>query len=51
MDEDGCFNFSASVTYTKALTECAKLLIVETSARLRRSTAARSRCTPARWTS
>jgi acyl-CoA hydrolase len=34
MDEHGYFNFSASVTYGKALTERAKLLIVETSPRL-----------------
>jgi acyl-CoA hydrolase len=34
MDEHGYFNFSASVTYAKALTERAKLLIVETSPQL-----------------
>jgi acyl-CoA hydrolase len=34
MDEHGYFNFSASVTYAKALTERAKLLVVETSPQL-----------------
>jgi acyl-CoA hydrolase len=34
MDEHGYFNFSASVTYAKALTERAKVLIVETSPQL-----------------
>ena len=34
IDEHGYFNFSASVTYAKALTERAKLLIVETSPQL-----------------
>jgi acyl-CoA hydrolase len=34
MDEHGYFNFSASVTYAKALTERAKLLIVETCPQL-----------------
>jgi acyl-CoA hydrolase len=34
MDEHGFFNFSASVTYAKALSERAKLLIIETSPRL-----------------
>ena len=34
MDEHGYFNFSASVTYAKALTERAKVLVVETSPRL-----------------
>ena len=31
MDEHGYFNFGGAVTYHKALTERAKLLIVETS--------------------
>jgi len=34
MDEHGYFNFSASVTYAKALTERAKRLVVETSPQL-----------------
>lgn len=34
MDEHGYFNFSASVTYAKALTERAKVLVVETSPQL-----------------
>jgi acyl-CoA hydrolase len=34
MDEHGFFNFSASVTYAKALCERAKVLVVETSPRL-----------------
>ena len=34
MDEHGYFNFSASVTYAKALTERAKVLILETSPQL-----------------
>ena len=34
MDEHGYFNFSASVTYGKALSERAKLLIIETSPQL-----------------
>ena len=34
MDEHGYFNFSASVTYAKALTERAKVLIIETSPQL-----------------
>jgi acyl-CoA hydrolase len=34
MDEHGYFNFSASVTYAKALSERAKLLVVETSPQL-----------------
>lgn len=34
MDAHGYFNFGASVLYTKALTERAKVLIVETSTRL-----------------
>jgi acyl-CoA hydrolase len=34
MDEHGYFNFSAAVTYAKALTERAKVLVVETSPQL-----------------
>jgi acyl-CoA hydrolase len=34
MDEHGYFNFSASVTYAKALTERARVLVVETSPQL-----------------
>jgi acyl-CoA hydrolase len=34
MDEHGYFNFSASVTHTKAMTERAKVLVVETSPHL-----------------
>jgi acyl-CoA hydrolase len=34
MDEHGYFNFGGSVTYHKALTEKARVLIVETSARM-----------------